>query len=893
MTGFLHSNNLIIGLGGTGGRVLRDMRKHLFENYGTIPPEVAFLYIDSSEELIHHNDPSWMTKDGQDAQFNPCETLLLSPIPADSLSSSPEYYPALKEIAKNCRHMNYRGQGAMQDRRLGRVLLGFHANKFSDLLKTQIHKLQANSAHEGDLNIILVTGLSGGTGSGTVVSVASHILLQYPEAHVSIVAALPCFQAPPMHDIGYYHANAYAALRELNALNIGKLKSTDLVTGEQIQPTTNAFYERTGALFSLFLFDNFCQEYDRISNILLHNMKIKTSEGNSEAYLRSLEMCHELAPEYDFSTVNGDSPKPARTKAICALGLYRIVYPRKQILRHIAFNIERESYKQLLYNRYIENYGYNGEPSATIPVIEQLQLRKLGMDDAQLMLDIPIENENHQYTCFSDTWKNFSRIFGEMHELDTSSMIGEVKNGFEEYYQFRFRDKGVKNYFENREHLIEEHVNLLISNYEAQLLQFLMVGEKGVHEQARITEKLVENIRLRRQEISERRIVEADKEVERSSEAANEIIKQYMQANFLVKALKKKQFMDSLRHELIWLYTLKTELRAMQYEIHVLCNLESALAETLNKLMEIERRLIHNLENIPSLEHDEEKAPADTIYAIDWNRVEASERNLIQDKIAMTHLTALIRNKLILGDDNNLQRIIGVLRDDNLTKRILPTYYDFIKNYDIQRAGNQLFDMQETGDLLFETTLLQQLIKYQHDDKELTSIIRAALESVCDNISMNDNEVDRVVRNNLTPWENPASKPFTTLLVSIPKPTSAKESEISHKLSEIILLLCCNNMNICINCNYGNKDEIAIASVTTKFPLRYLNSLPELKNRYDQLIKDDRLQASCMLWTEDGFADLPSLEVEAFVEQPKSSTEEDDCSTDIFGFPLPPKTPSA
>lgn len=512
MTGFLHSNNLIIGLGGTGGRVLRDMRKHLFEDYGTIPPEVAFLYIDSSEELIHQNDPSWMTKDGQDAQFNPCETLLLSPIPADSLSSSPEYYPALKEIAKNCRHMNYRGQGAMQDRRLGRVLLGFHANKFSDLLKTQIHKLQANSAHEGDLNITLVTGLSGGTGSGTVVSVASHILLQYPEAHVSIVAALPCFQAPPMHDIGYYHANAYAALRELNALNIAELELTDLVSGIRIKPTKNNSLARTGKLFSLFVFDNFFQEYDRISNILLHNLRLDDSNPSTQMYLRGIEMEAQHDPEYNASKPEGEK-QPARTKAVGSLGFYQIA--------------------------------------------------------------------------------------------------------------------------------------------------------------------------------------------------------------------------------------------------------------------------------------------------------------------------------------------------------------------------------------------LQQLIKYPHNYKEMTSTIRAALESACNSISMNGIEVGKVVRNNFTPWENPAIKPFTTVLVNIPHPTSAEDEELFNQFSEILLSLRGSNMNISFNNNYGNKDEIVIASVTTNFPLRFLSSLPELKARYDQLMSDDRRQAFCMLWTEDSFVDLPSLEVEEIIEQPKSSTEEDDCSTDIFGFPLPPKTPTA
>ena len=73
MAEYSNSNNLIIGLGGIGGRVLRELRKRMFDEgllrtdgHHQLP--IAFMYIDSTDELMRHNDPSWMTLDGHNDQ---------------------------------------------------------------------------------------------------------------------------------------------------------------------------------------------------------------------------------------------------------------------------------------------------------------------------------------------------------------------------------------------------------------------------------------------------------------------------------------------------------------------------------------------------------------------------------------------------------------------------------------------------------------------------------------------------------------------------------------------------------------------------------------------------------------------------------------------------------
>jgi len=58
------SNHLIIGLGGTGGKIIRAFRKTLFQEFRSLKPRavnVGYLYVDSSDEMMRIDDPSWKT----------------------------------------------------------------------------------------------------------------------------------------------------------------------------------------------------------------------------------------------------------------------------------------------------------------------------------------------------------------------------------------------------------------------------------------------------------------------------------------------------------------------------------------------------------------------------------------------------------------------------------------------------------------------------------------------------------------------------------------------------------------------------------------------------------------------------------------------------------------
>lgn len=494
------NNNLIIGLGGTGGRVLKELRKRIYDEHDEIAKGIGFMYVDSSRELMQPDDPTWQTPDGKSAQFFVGEFLDIS---LNSLVAFPTPFPHLKGIIENWeRPKNYQPRtGTMQDRRFGRILLGLHATEFDRLLRDRVLNLQKQTG-KSVLNITIVTGLSGGTGSGCVISVIAYILRLYPDAIISVMATLPTIPPPPMHDTGRHLANAYAALRELNALNIGKLKLTDLVTGEKFQPELP--YDRSldfchrlqeNKLFKLFLFDSFYNEYGKIANILYHNMWLGTGNSAVETYKRYLEMYATIpAPEFNASTEEGEYTE-ARTRAVGALGLYRIVYPRKQILHYLAQSATSQAIWQMLYNNY-DGGGYIEKVAEFEPrAICRLNIEKWHLDLENLTLQCPIlEEENKSVMSFGDVWFKAVSFYGDYNlAKEEAEKVAYYTNfhyvsafASEVIYDKRFRSVGVKDYFSMKTSEVDKYAHEIIANIEQDLYEKWTVGEYGLYQLLKI-----------------------------------------------------------------------------------------------------------------------------------------------------------------------------------------------------------------------------------------------------------------------------------------------------------------------------------------------------------------------------------------------------------------------
>src|SRR5262249_33562183 len=246
----MSANHLIIGLGGTGGKVIRAFRKAVYQQYRDLkPPKVrlGYLYVDSSKEMMDIGDPSWAIL-GTSVQLGKSEQVLITEANLASRLDNISNYPGIKPwIGDRAAWRDILSSivGAAlggQKRRLGRFLLACNVDNFLEQLQNQVRELQTEGSTAVTFHVCV--GLAGGTGSGTLIDTVAQIRDKYPDPkqfRVILYALLPDTYPPPNWNTGNYHANGYACLMQLNAMSVGNYSPSDITGRKKAFTLTEPF----------------------------------------------------------------------------------------------------------------------------------------------------------------------------------------------------------------------------------------------------------------------------------------------------------------------------------------------------------------------------------------------------------------------------------------------------------------------------------------------------------------------------------------------------------------------------------------------------------------------------------------------------------------------------
>lgn len=236
-------SHLIIGLGGTGGKVIRELRKRIYETFKSNNPEkglyIDYLYVDTEGDL--NDRRGWDILD-QDVLLYDSQKVQIDGI-SPTLFENIEYYPQIQvllneeEIAaiKGMENL-LKGGYTEQRRRLGRLLLANNLyNNFEAKVKSAVTRLQEKS-HEINVTFHICAGLAGGLGSGALIDTIALIRTWYPYVQqrpawfkIQLLLYVPeQVMLRPQYDAGFYQANGYAALSELAALSVGNYFPIDI-----------------------------------------------------------------------------------------------------------------------------------------------------------------------------------------------------------------------------------------------------------------------------------------------------------------------------------------------------------------------------------------------------------------------------------------------------------------------------------------------------------------------------------------------------------------------------------------------------------------------------------------------------------------------------------------
>ncbi len=219
--------SLIIGIGGTGLSAIRELRRLIAERYdaGLDDPAMAsvrFLYVDTEKNDESARGLNWNVL-GKDISLADGEKVKitgddLGPIIKNikDYEDYREWLPAVKDFIGDP------GPGAKGIRPYGRLIYEYTANKeavHSACLRAY-DELNREFPDVTSWRYYIICSLSGGTGSGMFLTLAQDLINWHlfrrgmAEQLLSGFFVLPPLQISDRHD--RYHANAYASLSELN-----------------------------------------------------------------------------------------------------------------------------------------------------------------------------------------------------------------------------------------------------------------------------------------------------------------------------------------------------------------------------------------------------------------------------------------------------------------------------------------------------------------------------------------------------------------------------------------------------------------------------------------------------------------------------------------------------
>lgn len=891
---FSSANHVLIGLGGTGGKILRAFKMRMYEEFPTeeernkIP--VALLYIDSTDEMMPQEGrprPDFRVM-GQDASFTPLEFLNIKAVDVAYMLDHIGNYPSLKGIVDNVDNVKSAigslGQAAGQMRRAGRLLFAANAKAYVNSLENAFARCFATSGNETKKYIHIFAGLCGGTGSGSIIDAIVQARKKYPDAIISVYAMIPEMNLPKSNmDQGRYYPNGYAAVNELNALQAG------LFTPQDVTGNGNAcFYSdrRKGVADGITIYSNVngngvtvnsLTELPKIISDYIFARIFFINEDDQEHFndiLRAYnyENMDMFALEFDESADPDGVVPPARTKKVNSIGIKRVMYPELRVLKHITYTVGESILYQFKYNNWRENIGFVAEErnrDYRRDFLNNDNLAKWMIDYDHLTLDQKILKTDPDEETIKTYWHD-KAIGYDKEAKKADCPLNELDNIMAGFYNDFFREDGVLKYYTSKEKAIPEMAKEIRHKIEAELFDKWKDGELSIVELQKVSKLLCERINDLKKELEEKSKEEKDNlaawDQDRQDNVSDWGDMGYIKLKVLGKA---DQLFGDHQRILEEYYTSKTMLVALEFakkltikvsvEIGKMDSEISSFGQAINDAIEETEKLIGAQQKV-------NKGLEDMKGAI----VEVSEDELMVEfendiktsKTDMINIANEIRRMILpQGEFVNFGKLTNEISIDDIKD-----VFDVKLSLKVKEKHGEKGESDKKVLGMNILTQLQQKKPTDDDIKEFATKIVKQSEVY---LKLNEDQMHLNLRNNegdLSP-SNPASVNKKTILVSIPSDDGLPGlKKYADKLVDAFSKQFGNNASqnsIIINRQSPRKDELSIITIQYCFPMRAIEWLTPYKQRYDEFLnsgnKNTDLKNSILLHSEGYGKNLPSL----------------------------------
>ena len=362
-------NHLIIGIGGTGGRVLASFRKLVYERFGTLKPEgmwVDYIYVDSSSSDLKMDDPKQWDIMGQSVKL---ENDSVVEIKAADLATYVNNRSRYKYLApwlgdpqswQNIINDPKISDGAAgQKRRLGRLLFANGTPDFNKRVNAKVASLRQNPQGQ-KITFHLVCGLAGGTGSGSIVDAVAQLRNEYPDptnSQIMLYLLLPD-EIPNKEwaSTDNYQPNGYAALTELNAMDLQVFKPWNI--GERR-------YEVERLNLSLPFYSAYLITEQNKENVSFDVQKVIPSSIAEFLFQKTFAVEKakvvgtqtESPREFFHSAERGENPDYTQYDGMHSFkfmtyGIKRLAIPEQEIKEYYGYSFSDQALLAILYNNF-------------------------------------------------------------------------------------------------------------------------------------------------------------------------------------------------------------------------------------------------------------------------------------------------------------------------------------------------------------------------------------------------------------------------------------------------------------------------------------------------------------------------------------------------------------
>lgn len=863
-------NHLIIGLGGTGGRVIASFRKLMFERFnGDVKPKdmwIDYLYVDSSEQDLKMKDPAQWTVMGKDISLSADSVVR---IPAANLRDYVDNRSRFKYLApwlgdsqdwKNIINDPKIGEGAAgQKRRLGRLLFANGSPEFNKLVGVKARNLSFNP--EGSkITYHVVAGLAGGTGSGSVVDVVAQLRKQFPNVlanKIILYLLLPEEHPnPTWASTNNYQPNGYVALTELNALDMGAFKPWNLSERDYEVERLNLELP----FYSAYLVTDTNREDVRfdVSKVVpatIAELLYQKTVGVALSDKKLGEGATESASHFFNDVEKGENPNytdydSPHCYKFNGFGIKRLAIPEQEIKEFFGYSFAYQAVMKMLYNNLSRESGYVAEPTVNDDyafVTKPEQKQKWCISREHLCLSKPIlpEHQKEGWLPIADEYgkiETFCRDILANDEIEHADKLIAIRNKAKRYFEKDFRpiaeagQNGVVTFYEKKAKFGREAiVSKIVEKINADLLQLWTNGEKSLFQLCEITKTILNYFEEEKSNLV-RLSSTADDEIKRRDAVMKELNtdwssmgtftkllansglnnrKDVISSEF-TKAVKEKYIMMTFKEAYVFakliLDDLINAIQVTKSDIELTItqyqNAQEILLGAINSRCIAESEEKQSLKGVVIKNYDPKKVHT-TISGAISNETDNNER---------IRLMVASIQKLLNPDKPNFREVADKLRTGTIVSTLEQVSLDEASNFFASETGRDYIPGYEK---LIGVNIIQKLYdEFSGNDEGLKEKLKRLVRHAAITNKHRDVEV------------NNGPKVKSSMFVILPDYDA--DMAFLQKIEDLIKSFTSEG-NIKVS-RGGKSNEIVIISLETNLTPRYLQNVHTLKENYNRLM---------------------------------------------------------